>query len=67
MIESISTFIIIFCLGISTALVALVNVYDKIKKIELGQGHVYAMTFLTVSIIGFTGLANVLFKLELFL
>jgi len=67
MIESISAFIIIFCLGISTAIVVLVGAYEQIKGLQLTQGHVYVIIFLTVSIIGFTGMANILFKLVLFL
>jgi hypothetical protein len=67
MIESISTLIIISCLSISTAIIALVGTYEQIKGLQLTQGHVYVIIFLTVSIIGFTGMANILFKLELFL
>jgi hypothetical protein len=68
-IENTIHIIIIICLAITSLIYTLWNM-DPIGEIldkRYGQGHVYCVIFLFVGIIGFTGLANVLFKLNLFL
>ena len=57
-------FIWLFLLAVTLLLTKL---YCWGRDFKLEQGHVYAMIFSFVSIIGFTGLANMLFKLELFI
>lgn len=64
-IENTIHIIIIIFLAI-TSLIYIIITMDKVIE-RYGQGHVYCAIFLFVSIIGFTGLANVLFKLNLFL